>query len=133
MKWYRDRRVQVAAGAGLGWGILVYWIFSGGKPRHATTSSADWQALEGGDVELEQDQRYRGCVEVPFFVPDSIVRGKLRPALAAKGFTDVDVDEARPAGWPDVDCDFFVEATWGRSDETLERPNALTHAWRRKG
>lgn len=129
MTWYLDRRVQIAAGAGVGWAILVAVLFSGGKPANPGSSSAEWLLLEGDQVTLEKGKRYRGCLVVPWFVPDNVVRGKLRPGIEARGFSDIDIAEDRPRSWPDVDCTFFVEATWDGDDEELERPSAVPFAW----
>jgi hypothetical protein len=135
MKWralLRDRKVRWLAGIGIGWSVLVYVLASGGAPADAATSDKDWLLIEGDPVLLERGVRYRGCVETPFVVPNNIVRGKLRPALEARGFRDIAIAETRPGGWPDVDCDFFVECTWDRDDEELERPGAVAFAWRRR-
>ncbi len=86
--------------------------------------------VEGTPVRLVQGRRYRGCVQVPFVVPTSLVVGRLPGALAEKGFVDVIVSRPRPSDWPTVECDIHVEVTWGKPDESLDRPGAVSLAWR---
>lgn len=117
----------LVAAAGVGWGALVY-VFYSGIPR--APSARGWVPITGDRVKLVHGTRYRGCVSVPFFIPNALVRGKLVPELQKNGFLDVVVAEDRPASWPDVSCDFFVEATWGGADRELERPSAVPLAWR---
>lgn len=116
------------AGAGLGVAFLV-WLF-GEEPRHVVGANG-WLLIEDEKtVRLVRGVRYRGCVQVPFPIPTSLVVDKVAPKMTERGFRDIVVTRTKPAGWPDVDCDIFVEATWDRADEDLERPGAVELAWR---
>lgn len=99
-------------------------------PRRRPDGSAGWVELEGARVRLERGRGYRGCVSVPFFVPTALVESKLPGALREKGFSDVVVARDTSPGWPAVDCDLYVEATWNGDDgATFDRPGAVKHAW----
>lgn len=116
-----------AAWLALGWAALLVFV---SVPRRArATNVRGWRALEGDEVTLRRGARYRGCLVVPWYVPTSLVRAKLRPGLEDKGFSDVAISEVRPSLWPEASCDFFVEATWSRDDEVVERPGAVPLAW----
>lgn len=123
-----DRRVQWIAGSAIGVSILL--VLFGDQPKEVHGVNG-WILLEKRDtVRLERGVRYRGCVQVPFVIPTSLVFSKVSPGLLDKGFRDVVVTRDHPSGWPDVDCDIYVEATWDRADEDLDRPGAVELAWR---
>lgn len=98
-------------------------------PSPSAVKIARWVQIDSSPVRLIQGRRYRGCVSVPFVVPTGLVVSKLPSALAEKGFTDIVVSRPRPVDWPDVSCDIHVEVTWGKPDESLERPGAVEIAW----
>jgi hypothetical protein len=102
-----------------------------GAKACAAPSSVKWLELDGDVIVLRRDMRYRGCVRLPFIVPKSLVRGKLLPGLEAKGFREIVISEELAPSWPpETECDFYVEATWSKADEQLERPGAVAIAWR---
>lgn len=89
-----------------------------------------WVQLDGSPVRLVKGKRYRGCVQVPWIVPTGMVVDKLPAGLTERGFTEIAVSRSRPGDWPSVSCDVFVEATWSKADSALERPGAVSLAWR---
>lgn len=95
-----------------------------------------WVELDGPEVFLFTGDRYRGCVDVPGLVPNSLVRSEILKRAPGLGFRDVVVSDAPPPGWPRAttpggDCDLFVEAVWNGADgQTMARPDRLTGAWR---
>lgn len=123
-----DRRVQWIAGSALGVSLLI-WFF-GDEPQKVHGLNGWIELTDKDAVRLERDVRYRGCVVLPFFVPTSLVLSKVEPGLREKGFRDIVVEKSAPKGWPDVDCDIYVECTWDRADEELKRPGAVELAWR---
>lgn len=124
----RDRRFLYIAGAGVGFAFLA-WLF-GDEPQHVVGANG-WLLIDDEKtVRLVRGVRYRGCVQVPFPVPTSLVVDKVAPKMAERGFAQIVVTRTKPDGWPEVDCDIFVEATWDRPDEDLERPGAVELAWR---
>lgn len=124
---FRDRRFQWVVGTGVGFAFLA-WLF-GDSPAHVVGANG-WLLIEDETVRLVRGVRYRGCVQVPFPIPTSLVVDKVSPKMIERGFSDVVVARAVPSGWPAVDCDIFVEATWDRADEDLDRPGAVELAWR---
>lgn len=102
-------------------------LFSGIKPKARAVTG--WVVVEGSPVALRRGRRYRGCVVLPWYVPTSVVRSKLGPAMAERGFVDVAIVESKPAAWPEAECDFYVEATWGAADQAFDRPGAVALAW----
>jgi len=115
--------VAIATRPGLGPATLFV-------PPPLASSRVAWLLIDGSPVRLVKGRRYRGCVQVPWVVPTGLVVGKLPQGLADKGFTDVRVSRPRPSDWPDVSCDIHVEATWGKDDESMDRPGAVSLAWR---
>lgn len=138
--WLASNWLYLLGAAGLG-GVAVVAIVTrpGAQPAPPPeipppapgAASETWIAIEGSPVQLVKGTRYRGCVQVPFVVPTSMVVSRLPQGLADRGFVDVAISRSHPSAWPDVDCDIFVECTWGRADEALERPGAVDLAWRR--
>ena len=127
-EFLRDRRVHWIAAGGVGFAFLA-WLF-GDSPKHVIGANG-WLLIEDKKtVRLVRGVRYRGCVQVPFSIPTSLVVDKVKPKMVERGFADVVVSRSVPEGWPSVDCDIFVEATWDRADEDLERPGAVELAWR---
>lgn len=123
------RRGYILAGAGgaLVVGVLVAIVVT---PKRRGAAGGGWVLLEDREsVLLERGRRYRGCVQVPFIVPTAMVESRLPSALSEKGFADVIVHRDVTPGWPDVDCDLYVEATWDRPDERMKRPGAVEFAW----
>lgn len=96
----------------------------------APPSATAWMLLEGDTVMLRKGLSYRGCIVVPTLIPNSLVRPRLRPGLEARGFTNIQIAEDAPDGWPAVKCHFYVEATWGNDDQEFDRPGAVAFAWR---
>lgn len=142
MKLSRDWRLYVGGGALVG---LVVWLRAragaadppGSAPALAVPTGPErWVELDGPDVFMFTGDRYRGCVDVPGLVPNSLVRSGILKQAPGLGFRDVVVLDAPPAGWPKAttpggDCDLFVEAVWAGADGVkLARPSQVTGAWR---
>lgn len=123
----RPGYIIAGAGGAIVVGVLAAIVFT---PKRAAEAGGGWILLEDRDsVLLERGRRYRGCVDVPWVVPTAMVEARLPSALREKGFIDVEVARDLSAGWPDVDCDLYVEATWDRPDERMKRPGAVGFAW----
>ncbi len=114
--------------AGGAWSALVL-LASYEYTRKSGGASVGWRLLTGARVRLELGRRYRAAVVVPWIVPTSMVRSAIGPKLTERGFTDVVVSAARPVGWPNVDADLWVEATWNKDAQVLDRPGAIASAW----
>jgi hypothetical protein len=135
--WVADQWPYLLGASALG-GIVLIAISTAPKvgpaslfvPPDAKALRVTWVQIDGSPVALVRGRRYRGCVQVPFVVPTGMVVDRLPAALAEKGFTDARISRGRPGDWPDVSCDIFVEATWGKPDEQLARPGAVSLAWR---
>ncbi len=136
-RWFAAQWPYLLA-ATAGGGVLLVAIATRPKvgpaslyvPPGPTTEKITWVQIDGSPVRLVKGRRYRGCVQVPWVVPTGTVVSRLPDALAAKGFTDVRVSRPRPSDWPSVECDIHVEVTWGKADEELERPGAVSLAWK---
>lgn len=93
----------------------------------APLASFGWRELPAdGYVMLRRGLWYRGLVAIPFPVPRGLVLPQIVPALEAKGFEHVSIEED-PAG---LDGDLLVEAQWARDDKEEPRPSAVVRAWR---
>ena len=129
-----------AAGVVLLMGVVVL----SERARKARQAAADaahpwgridgWLQLSGDPVMLEHGRRYRGCVRMGIFNPIRVLAtiDRVRAGLEEKGFADVMVAKGdAPAGWPaDVDCVLYVECTWSKPDEALDRPSVVDlDAW----
>ncbi len=135
--WARDWRV-VAGGVGLLGGLawLLAWrpsSSSGVAPP--PDFSGRWVELPSGDsVRLVRGVRYRGCVRLFALSPARAVLTveRLRVALEEKGFSAVRVASGdTPPNWEDgIDCFRYVDATWSKADQDLDRPSAVALSWR---
>ncbi len=123
-----NAKVSLALGAGA-WLAFVGLAFYEYKRPGGASSVAGWRLVTATRVRLELGKRYRACIVVPWIVPTSLVRDQLAPKMLERGFRDVVVSAARPAGWPSVPADIWVEATWSREAETFDRPDAVATAW----
>lgn len=89
-----------------------------------------WRELKGDPVHLVKGIRYRACVRMSFLNPLRLVSlASLTEKITAAGFSNVIVTESLPSGWPSLDCDRFIEATWNAADKDLARPSVVELAW----
>lgn len=119
---------RLVIGAAAAWVALIALMMRDRK-RASSPSTEGWTLVEGERVTLEQDARYRACIRVPFLIPTSLIRSELAPRMTERGFSMIEVYSARPAGWADVECDLFVEATWSQPNEAFDRPGSVPFGW----
>ncbi len=77
--------------------------------------------------ELVQKGRYAAVVDVPFLLGALVSAPLLKTKLEEKGFTNVQVSEQKPLGFPlSSDGDYYVSVDWNRAPQAFTVPSAVT-------
>lgn len=81
----------------------------------------------GPGQELVQKGRYAAVVDVPFLLGAVVSASLLKSKLEEKGFTNVQVTEEKPAGFPlAADGDYYVAVSWNQAPKVFDVPDAVT-------
>ena len=81
----------------------------------------------GAGQALITQGRYAAVVDVPFLLGGLVSASLLREKLQEKGFTDVQVSEGKPAGFPLTgEGDYYVAVSWNKTPQVFDVPSAVT-------
>jgi hypothetical protein len=134
--WWAERSSAERWALGLGAGVAALAIVS---PRQRIEEDPEpvivvtgpgvvqvpavWTPIAGSPIALRPGVRYRACVELGWVVDKLATDTRVREALEAEGFRDVQIRR-------DVSgCDRQIEATYAGPPKAKDRPSQLTRAW----